>query len=387
MKIAQIWHALVNAAHPWGRIVCLVADILSVAALFLIYVCQCWALTEYTAPFASRLLNVQLIALIVLFVLQLRRLKRIGIWLVILANAIAVPIIVHHAPMGEFVKLYIALMLMLILFRQMVLPRRAFLALHLMNALFLSYFLAMAEKMVAYENYYVVFMRGYNENTVGILGVACMMHWACFFGMLRIKKGYRLLGQLLGMILGFYYVNHSGCRSALLAVILFVLLYLVCFKPLPSRWLQAVMAAALVILAGFPLLYIRWSHQISYFKLFGQNAFSGREELWESALYAVLEHPFMGAGLSTQSSMHHILVELVLRFGIVAVLSFFVLLLLRDKRGEGCRLSRIAQISFLACMAIACFESFFTDRYLSFFFLSFLLTAVKSNKRDASPKK
>lgn len=386
MKMMQIWRSLRSKEHPLGRIVCLVADILSVIALFLIFVCQYRALTEYTAPLASRLLNVQLIALIVLFVLQLRRLKRIGIWAVILANAIAVPIIAHHTPMGEFVTIYIVLMLMLILFRQMVLPRGVFVALHLMNALFLSYFLAMAERMISYDDYYVAFMRAYNVNTVGILGVACMMHWACFFDMLRMKKRYRLLGQLLGMILGFYYVHHSGCRSALLAVILFVLLYLVCYKPIPSRWFQALMVAALAILAGFPLLYIRWSHRIDYIKLFGENIFSGRQMLWEDALYAVLEHPFMGAGLSTQSSMHHVLVELVLRFGIVAVISFFVLLLLRDKRGEECRISRLAQISFLACMAIACFESFFTDRYLCFFFLSFLLTAVKSNKRDASQK-
>ena len=386
MEIMRFWKSLRLAERPFGRIVCRVTDILSPILLLLIFACQCWALTKYTDPRASQLLNIQLIALVVLFVCQLRYLKRIGIWLVILANAIAVPIIVHQAPMGEFVKLYIALMLMLILFRQAVLPRWAFLVIHLMNALFLTYFLALAEKMVTYVNYYYVFRHAYNENTVGILAVACMMHWACFFGMLRVKKGYRLLGQLLGMILGFYYVHHSACRSALLASILFAVLYLIFRKPLSFRWMQILLAAALAVLAGFPLLYIRWSHQFENIKLLGDSAFSGREKLWEAAWYAVLEHPFAGAGLSIQSSMHHILVELALRFGIIAVLSFAVLLLLRDKRGERCSISRLAQISFVACMAVACFESFFTDRYLSFFFLSFLLSAVESKKRDVSQK-
>ena len=76
--------------------------------------------------------------------------------------------------------------------------------------------------------------------------------------------------------------------------------------------------------------------------------------------------------------MHHLLVELAYRLGIVAAISFVALCGCREKRRGEYRTSRIAQISFLACLLIAFLESFFTDRYLSFFFLSFLLSAVET---------
>jgi hypothetical protein len=297
-----------------------------------------------------------------------------------------VPIIARQVPMGDFVKLYVVLILAIILFRQMVLPRGFFLAIHLISALFLTYFLGIVERMVDDISYYHAFQHAYNENTIGILAVACMMHWGCFFGMLRIKAGYRMLGQLLGMLLGWYYVLHSGCRSALLAAALYTLMYFVFFKPLHVRLYQIVMSVALIVMGAFPMAYLRWASRIENIQVLGSALFSGREDLLTQVFENVKPSLWMGAGLSIQSSMHHVLIELLLRFGIVAVISFCLLLCLKDKRDGEYDTARLAQISFLACLAIACFESLFTDRYLNMFFLSFLLTAVKSNKRDASQK-
>ena len=389
MEFIRRIRAVRLAEKPFFRITFKVMDILSMIALIVLFVLHCIAMTDYADTLASTLLHVQLIVISLLFVFQLRHIRQLGAWLVFLANAIMVPIIARQVPMGEFIEIYVLLILILIMFRQVGLPRGVFLAIHLICALFLTYFLGLAENMLAYPSYYYAFAHTYNENTVGILAVACMMHWGCFFDMLRVKVRYRILGQLLGMILGWYYVLHTDCRSALIAAVLFTVLYFFCFRVIPARLYQIVLSLALAVLVAFPFLYIKWSSMVEHtnrFKMFGSTVFTGREKLWQTALDAVRENPWIGAGLSTTTSMHHVLVELGLRFGVIAVISFCLLLVFKDKRIGKCRTSRLAQISFLACMAIACFESFFTDRYLCIFFLSFLLTAVKGNKRDASQK-
>ena len=353
------------------------SEFFSSVIIILMHIYSCYMLTQYTEESAVTLLNVQLVCTVLLFVLQIPYIRRIWLWILLPINLILVFRILSHAPMQDFAKLYFVLILIVMLFRQIVIPRIVYQTVHLIVALFLTYILGIAKAIPHLGTYYQIFNHAVNENTIGILGLACMMHWMCFFEMLQVKTGYRLLGQMAGMILGLYYILHSGCRSALVAVVVFLLLYAVVWKPLSPRVYQVFSLLILAAMALFPIMYIRLSQQIDNIMIFGSGLLSGRESLWQPALEQIRDNPLWGAGMSEASSMHHILVELALRFGIIAAITFVMLCGQKEKRAAAYRSSRIAQISFLACMFVAFFESFFTDRYLSFFFLSFLLSAVE----------
>ena len=362
------------------RIIRAAANVASYVIILLMHLHACRLLAQYGEESSTLLPQTQLTLVCVLLVLQLPRVRKFPLLILLPANLWIVSHILREAPMQDIAKLYFLLILVLMTYRYVVIPRGVFLSIHLITALFLTYALALAQPVPHLGPYYMVLDHPINVNTIGILGLACMMHWVSFFEMLRIKTEYRLLGQVLGIILGLYYVLHSDCRSALAAAAVFLVLYLVIRKPMTPRVYQLLSLLVLSAMAIFPFAYIRLAKRFGDLTILGSDIFSGRQQLWETALERIRESPLLGAGMSATSSMHHILVELALRFGVVAAITFFVLCVQKEKRHGAHRFSRTAQIAFLACMTVAFFESFFTDRYLNLFFLSFLLSAVRDKK-------
>ena len=234
------------------RIIRAITNALSYAVIILLHLYACRLLTKYGEEASMLLPRTQMILAGVLLFLQLPRIRKFPLLILLPANLWIVLHILRDAPMQDIAKLYFLLILVLMAYRQVVIPRGVFLCIHLITALFLTYVLALAQPVPQMGPYYMVMDHPINVNTIGILGLACMMHWACFFEMLRIPKGCRLLGQLLGIILGMYYIIHSDCRSALAAAAAFLLLYLVIRKPMTPRVYQFFSLLVLSAMAIFP---------------------------------------------------------------------------------------------------------------------------------------
>ena len=329
---------------------------------------------NYTIPF---LIKAELVCLAVLFVMQIHRMNKIWLWGVLLANVIFVPLSTSRNPSGRLVIIYVGVLLALLVFKQIVVSRTVFLTAHLIPALTLTYFLAMGGDSHMYLDYYEVLGYQINPNLFGILGLACMMHWVCYFDMLRVKVGYRLLGQALGVILGMYYIQHSECRSALIGAAVFVLLLLFRWKPFSNRVCQIVTIPVLAFMLWFPGAYVKLAETSEGGAVLGKLLFTGRQEIWATMIPIIKENLLFGVGTSQEVNMHHTLLELVLCLGIVPLISFLLLCGRPDRRSGDYTVSRGAQMAFLGCLFVGIFETIFIIQYLYIFFLSFLLSAVE----------
>ncbi len=353
------------------------SDYLTPVAVILLHLYASLALLLYgnlTIPF---LVKAELVCFIVLFVMQIHKMDRIWLWCVLLANVIFVPISTSRNPAGRFVIIYVGVLLALLVFKQAVISRTVFLTVHLLTALTLTYFLAMGGESHLYLDYYDVFGNHLNPNLFGILGLACMMHWVCYFNMLRVKAGYRFLGQALGVILGLHYVLDSDCRSALIGAAVFLLLLLVRWKPFSSRVCQIITIPVLAFMLWFPSAYVNMAEASEGKEVLGKLLFTGREDIWAEMIPVIKENLMFGLGTTQNVNMHHTLLELLLSLGLVPLVSFLLLCGRPDRRSGAYSVSRCAQMAFLGCLFVGIFESIFVIQYLYIFFLSFLLSAVE----------
>ena len=291
------------------------SDVLTPILVILIHVYACINLLYYGERPIDALLRVQFACLILLLTMQIHSLNRVWFWVLLLANIIFVPISALKNIMAGFDVIYGVLFLSLLLFRQITLSRKVYLAIHLFTAVFLTWFVGAADLLQM--GYYRIVNHMINPNMFGILSFACMLHWMCFFEMLSVKWYYRLLGQGLALILSVSFILESGCRSALVGLTLFVLLCLVRYKAFGPRFYQILSIMMLIVLAIFPLVYVRYSAQLDNVIILEKNLFSGREDLWIQLFEWIKQRPIFGNGITFKSSAHHILIELATCLGIV----------------------------------------------------------------------
>ena len=252
---------------------------------------------------------------------------------------------------------------------------------HLMVATMLTFVLGVADQ----NYYYYIAGNRINQNTYGILALACALHWLCAFEQMRIKKGYRLLGQLCGLILGVSYIMESGCRSALLAYVVLLFLLLVIWKPFPTKWRWSLLTLFAAGCFLFTIVYLYMSEHMDDILLFQKTLFSGREIIWKEALALLRKHAVLGIG-NTQltDSMHNTMLQIWYSLGVIPFLTVTALLGYGVSFPKHVRTARCAQLAFISCLMIAFFESFLADPYLYLFFASFLLTHVRSDRTEES---
>lgn len=386
MRMQRVLRQVGRIARPTIAYYRKISELLTPVLVVMIHIYACINLMYYCERPIDALLRVQYVCLLALLALQIHTMDRIWLWLLLLANAIMVPMAAERNIMSGFEIIYAVLLLALLAYRQIVLPRRVFLAMHLLSGIFLTWYVAVANPMRA-NGYYLVIDHAINPNMYGILCLAAMLHWMCFFEMLQVHTGFRLLGQGLAMVFGISLIPGSDCRSAMVALTVFLLLWLIWHRPWHRRLYQLMTVAIVAVLALFPIYYVRYAEQLADVMVLGSRLFSGREDLWVELFEWIRAEPIFGNGILFGSSSHHVLIELWTCLGVVPVISFALLCMRVDRRVKQrpCRISRIAQIAFLAALTIGCFESFFTDRYLSLFFLSFLLCAVEPEPPRTPP--
>lgn len=362
---------------PYQKEMRAVSDYLTPVAVILLHVYALLALFLYGGYAVSFLVKMEVACMVAILLLQCYRIRRIWLWVVFLINGIMLLVLNSRHDAGKTILLYFALVIALLVFKQIAVSRSVFLTIHLLLAIGMTYFLGMSEPSALFTDYYLVLGKQLNPNFIGILGLACMMHWMCFFNMLRVKGFYRFLGQFCSAVLGLHYIFESKCRSALLGAAVFLVLYLIWWRPFSRRFYQVITVGTILVMLVFPNLYLRMAESAAEEEILGKHFFTGREAVWSEALPIIRENLLFGVGTSVEISSHHALLELMLVLGILPVITFILLSARPDGRAASHEVSRLAQMAFVGCLFVGIFESLFTIQYLYIFFLSFLLSAVE----------
>ena len=352
--------------------------------LYVLHLAACVSFFFYQrTAIMNGLLVLELLCFLLLAVFHYRSFR--PTWLLVLMglNVIFLPLsLLKHGGRYGLSIVYFGLVVALVVFNSIAVSRKTLLAIHLTVAMILTFLLGVADR-----GYNTIFYRllgnEVNPNTYGILAFACMLHWLCAFEKMRIKVGYRLLGQFCGWILGLYYIMHSNCRSVLLASAILLLLQLVIWRPVSSKFRWWTLSIIAVVCLVFTVVYVVVYKHVENFRILNKRLFTGRERIWSEALLAIKGNFLLGVNTVERiPSIHNTMLQLWYDFGLIPVITVSILLGYTPKISAPVTVSKNAQIAFVSCMVIGFFESFLADPYLYIFFLPFLLTNVRSERQE-----
>ncbi|MBQ9744184.1 MAG: O-antigen ligase family protein [Clostridia bacterium] len=339
-------------------------------------------------------LIVEFLILVVLIILNRRTFKDNMLILALSVNATSLIITAFtHSGYG-FMILFANLILLFCLLNNISVTKREFSYIHLFTALFLSAYIATAEIVPSHGLVYVTGALGYsiNSNMFALFTLACMMHWYAFFEMSSMNKIFKPLCAFVVTVVGLYLILLSGCRSVLISLVIFTILFFSVKKTInlkPYRKaVSLIMFGSLIFAVLYMVIYWNFDNII----IFGKSLFSGRQIVWDSAFSHIREFPIFGSGtdipLNTVNSgftesAHHTLIGVWKCAGIIPVVSIIFLIGKKKDLGSGVITSRVAQLAFISCLVLAYFESFLTEHYLYILFSSFALSAVEKDKGGA----
>lgn len=333
----------------------------------------------------NRILLVLSFAILLVLALLNRAFSDRTFFVIICVNlASLIVTVASHKGLGV-AMLFINLLLACAVFNNAGLSRMTYIWVHLIPALMWSAFCVAAIKGSFYygdtylgETYwgYKCFGMIINENTIGLLSLACIFHWACAIEQMHLRKMTRLLATVIISVLPAWRIVQSGCRSVLLALLLFCVLCVFLRKPLAHRTYYFIVVGGILLSVLFALLYCMFIERLDIGEVMGRDS-NSRIYIWQAAFDLIKQYPLFGSGTEIRmvmlDSAHNTVLSWMKTIGLIPTLTYvFFLVAVRKKSKNTC--SRIAQAAVIAGLIIGFFESFYAD---SFFYMSFILFFLK----------
>ena len=229
-----------------------------------------------------------------------------------------------------------------------------------------------------------------NRNSLGILVLAGFYSWMCFFSTFTKYKALRWIIRVgIGAACA-YVLNLVGCRAAIGAMAIFIVLEFVKRKPFSYRQLRWLIILVMLMNVIIVPLYIYVSQMNADAMLLGKNLFSGREYVWQSAWGYFLKSPWIGNGAEVafagpnktfNASAHNTLLNIVCTLGILPAISFVYILGRRLVSTRNYPYNRVAQFAFLSSLVLSLFESFYVDSHFFVFYLILLLPVYSDGRK------
>lgn len=253
---------------------------------------------------------------------------------------------------------------------------------HLLIVVLLGVFIATLDFTPLYGTYTVSQMNGeeININSFGILILAFYYHFLILLNNI-FKKGMKYFLFLCVTPLAIYLIEISGCRSAYLALIAFLILYL--NKNFKMERYSKVLFIVVLIAIVFPFVYLKFADKLVGLD-FGGKSLLTRQYVWESAIQLIKQYPIFGSGtiynmqMSAErlytSSAHNVFLGLWKTVGFFPMIIFA----LRLNKGKNMRVisqpNVIKKKMFLSCIILCIFETLLNDSDTYIFFMTLLLT-------------
>ena len=333
-------------------------------------------------------------AFFLLLVLNTQLVGRWYKWWIIALNVASVAVtLFYHSGLGAAAAFF-NLLIAIFIFNNLILRREEKRILHFITAslLFLLYFASNFGRL-----YGQIVMRDadgvlLNPNVVGMLLLALLFHAFNFISGLELEKRKKHLLLVLTVAIFGYLIYFTSCRSAMLALVIFLLLLALGrgYKgPMPYAIYKLAAVGALLLSLAFTLAYVVLSDRLGEISLLGKSLFTGREIVWQSAFGLISESPIFGNGtdylLATvggawTTSAHNTLLSIWYTLGVIPTATVTLFFVNRNRGKAECERDRISVIALLSSTVICFFESFYADPTIGIFFELFLLSNVRSEK-------
>lgn len=237
----------------------------------------------------------------------------------------------------------------------------------------------------------------FNTNTIGILLLAAFFYFESSLHVGEDTTRITLFDIFVyACILVLVYM--SGCRSALLSLLMFV----ACFF-LFIRTSKGKLVYCLIVIFSMGICFVMYfiqsnttiMNQTRSIEILGKDLLSGREKIWTAIFENVQDSPIFGRNneyiikLTGLESAHNVFMGLLLSFGLVPCLIYVVTLfslkntILGKTEDHSLQMNHIC---FCACIVVTAFECLFTDNRLNFLYLPLLLTASKTQSSEMTEK-
>ena len=238
-----------------------------------------------------------------------------------------------------------------------------------------------------------------NSNTYGMLIISIFFYIVSFLPTVvnRKRNQYIIITALTALC--FLAVLQSRCRSALLTLIVFSVVF-VFHQYSNSKVTRYIICIGSFLFSFICLLFMEYisKHaesevlELLSIKAFDQYIFSGRESIWKAALYGFCENPLFGNGgdflaeFTDFTSAHNVLMGILVCMGVIPTISYIWIMLdpkayTINGKTEEKKLLPYNVVCYIACITLTAFECSFTDSRLNFLFLPLLIGAcVESNE-------
>lgn len=230
-----------------------------------------------------------------------------------------------------------------------------------------------------------------NGNTLGMTVLGAALYFFTALDAVADRK-WRYLGGVLICCASVALINCTGCRSALITLAVFVVLYVLQEAGKKTNWAFVTLAiasaiVAIVISCLSKLLGLGFANDtlgLYNISFFNKSIFSGRDLLWHHVLEGIQSSPLIGVSsdwLAERSglfSAHNVYLGIFMIVGCIPALIYLYFILspksvrLLSPR-EGCAY-QTGRIAFMACLTLAAFECALTDNRLNFLILPLLLS-------------
>ena len=259
----------------------------------------------------------------------------------------------------------------------------AFRRIHLSIALFLSFYILTMD----YGGIGLIHINSFlgyriNKNSLGILTLANFYGWMCYLSTYKRFKAMLWIARVGICAACAYLLYLVGCRTAIGAMVIFVVLEFLKRKPFSYKQLRWLIMLVMLMNVVIVPLYISIAETKGEVMLLGKNLFSGREYVWQSAWEHFVNSPWIGNGAmvafagpnkTVNASAHNTVLNIMCTLGILPAASFVFMLGRRLVSTRHYAYNRVAQFAFLSSLVLSLFESFYVDSHFFVFYLILLL--------------
>lgn len=298
----------------------------------------------------------------------------------VLAIMLWITAIINHS-LGTVLTCY-NIFLLSFLFNNLQFEKKQLNIIHLLIVILLGIFILTLDFKPNYATYNVFQRNGeeININSFGILILAFYYHFLILLNSI-FKKGIKHFLFLCITPIAIYLIEISGCRSAYLALIVFLILYL--SKNFVVSQYKKILFIAVVFAIIFPFVYLQIADKLEGIN-FGGKSLLSRQVVWQSTIELIKEYPLLGSGtihamkmsLSNlyTSSAHNVFLGLWKTVGIIPMILFAFRLNKGKNMNAITKSNIIKKKMFLSCIVLCIFETLLNDSNTYLFFMTLLLT-------------
>ena len=367
---------------------------ITVGLLFSLPVLAVLSLCYYSSPIISRV--VLLAESFVFFVLLVTNIKAVAtpVRIVLIAsNALSMTAtLMLHSGIGCALAFFNIISAMFV-FNHISLSKEQARLLHKCTFLLIAVFCISVTIKISYKSIKFADFIGnsINSNLVGLIMLAMIFHAINCLHFSRLDKKRKYIAQILTLGIGFVLITLSACRSALISLFVFAVLFFIFKKPFEYRTYKIIVVFLLLSSLLFTLVYVMLSDVLSDVVILNKKLFTGREIVWRSAFEQISEHfvfgngtdqPLETVGGATTVSAHNTLLSLWYTLGIIPVLTTVFFFVNKGRSTVKCKSNRFSQFAFIATLFVCFFESFYTDAALQTIFILFLISNIRLEENE-----